>query len=597
MFGKVIRIKSTAALGKHVAIEGPMNVDTTLGGGIYLNGSALAAAELTYIDGITAIGTAQASKAVVLDTSKGIVGLGVTSVGTSNTSGVTLTSSITNALQVVAEDGGVAVTSGNIKAIKGRLYLKANAGDITADGILGQVKINTSITCSADYTNGIRGYLELVGGNTVNTGGANANTGCGGIGVHGWISVANDLTIAANHYLCGVASRLSVDATKTVTSTGKLVAYGVFADDNLGGATPTQAWDFGIYMPKGVVKCGLRIGDWVGSGASGSSIPFSTAQNFYADGQLDIVGVFGESTSNLTTAYSAKCGRFRHIATGSSITVAQETYGLIGQMCAKGATLTHIHGGLMGTFEGTGAAVVLNSAYTTGGHGCVVARPGGHANITCTTPLYGFLAFNNGAAAVASGTLAAFGTSVASASYQWPVGLYIPSGSCTLPIDVNSSVMGAAGRIAKLYGSCAAGNMGDGYGAVETDVTMTGTLAGTVAASSTWITMAASSVGGSNIVCTRNDGIYVSHTGTPMQNAVAIIGGRFHYVAESGDNPGSLYLFSTNISSNALTAILHVNAAVDIAWTTGAASSGAGKIPLFRDVSAGVTWYCNVYTS
>lgn len=237
-----------------------LDIITADGGGLYLNGSALAAAELTYIDGITAIGTAQASKAVVLDANKGIVGLGVTSVGTSNTSGVVLTSSATNALQVVAEDGGVAVTSGNIKAIKGRLYLKANAGDITADGILGQVKINTSITCSADYTNGVRGYLELVGGNTVNTGGANANTGCGGIGVHGWISVADNLTIASAHYLCGVASRLSVTATKSITTTGVLAAYGVFADDNLGGATATQTWGYGLYMPTGTVAQGILVG-------------------------------------------------------------------------------------------------------------------------------------------------------------------------------------------------------------------------------------------------------------------------------------------------------------------------------------------------
>jgi hypothetical protein len=186
---------------------------------------------------------------------------GTTSIGTSNTSGIVLTSSATNGLQVVAEDGGVAVTSGNIKAIKGRLFLKANCGDMTADGILGQVKINTDITCSADYTNGIRGYLELVGGNTVNTGGANANIGAGGHAVHGWITAAGNLTIASGHYLCGVASRLSVSATKSITATGTLAAYGVFADDNLGGATPTQTWGYGLYMPDGVVTNGIYFGN------------------------------------------------------------------------------------------------------------------------------------------------------------------------------------------------------------------------------------------------------------------------------------------------------------------------------------------------
>jgi hypothetical protein len=188
----------------------------------------------------------------------------------------------------------------------------------------------------------------------------------------------------------------------------------------------------------------LRFGNWVASGASGKALQFTIARNYYSDGQLDILSVFGESTTNLTSAYSAKCGRFRHIATGSSLTVAQETYGAVGQMCAKGVTLTHLHAGLMGTFEGTGAAVVLNSAYATGGHACVTARVGGHANITATTPLAGFLAFNNGSAAIASGTLSAFATSVASKTYPWGYGVYIPSGTAVAGIVMGEKSSSAA---------------------------------------------------------------------------------------------------------------------------------------------------------
>lgn len=410
MIGKTLRIKSTSDLGKHIAVEGILNFDSTLGGKIYIDGSQLSGTEITFLDGVTA-GTGAASKAFVAD------------------------------------------------------------------------------------------------------------------------------------------------------------AYKAF-----------------------------RMGGWAAAGAAGTAVVFAATQNFYSDGQLDVFSVFGASTSNLTTTYSAKCARFRHLATGSSITVAQETYGAIGQMCAKGSTLTHIHGGLMGTFEGTGAAVVLNSSYTMGGHGCVVARPGGHANITCTTPLYGFLAFNNGAAAVASGTLAAFGTSAASSSYPWPVGLYMPSGSVTLPIDVTSAVMGASGRIAKLYGSCAAGNMGDGYGAVEIDLTLSGTVAGMVAASSTWVNVTGASVtAGSQTICVRNDGIYVTATGTPMASATAIIGGRLQYVAAGGGNPGALYLWETNISDNVLTALFSVNALVDLGGSSGAASSGGYKIPFCKIGST--VYYTNLYTS
>lgn len=167
----------------------------------------------------------------------------------------------------------------------------------------------------------------------------------------------------------------------------------------------------------------------------------------------------------------------------------------------------------------------------------------------------------------------------------------------TTGIYVNSSATGADGRIAQFYGTCAAGNMGDGYGSVEIDLTCTGTLGGTVAATSTWVNMGSGSVGGGNRVCVRSDGIYVPASGTPMSSATAIIGGRLSYIAEGGGNPGKLYLFETNISDNQLTSIFACNAAVDYRWTTGAKSGTAGNIPLFKDESAGVTWYVNVYSS
>jgi hypothetical protein len=321
-------------------------------------------------------------------------------------------------LQVVAEDNGVTIASGNPKAIKGRLFIKANPGDCTLDGILGQVKFNTSITASADYQSGIRGYAELVGGNTVNTGGANANAGSGVYGLRGYITVDDDLTIAASHYIVGCGVQLSVKAAKSVTATGTLAAFGAFADDQAGGATATQ---------------------------------------------------------------------------------------------------------------------------------------------------------------------------------KWGVGLYMPSGTVVKAIDATCDAIGATGRIAKLYGSSANAAFTDGYGSVEIDLTLTGTVASTVAASSTWINMGASSSGGSELICVQNNGIYVPSAGTPMASATAIIGMRMQYVTEGGENPGALYLFSTNINANAVTALFHVNAAVDLSWTTGAKSTNAGSIPLFRDVTAGKTWYVNVY--
>lgn len=162
-------------------------------------------------------------------------------------------------------------------------------------------------------------------------------------------------------------------------------------------------------------------------------------------------------------------------------------------------------------------------------------------------------------------------------------------------IVTGAGLHATTGRVAKFVGTVAAPAHADGYGAVEIDVTASGTFAGPyVAAASTWINVAGSAVPGANIVTPHNDGIYVP-TGITASSATMIMGGRFHYVADDGANPGSLYLFSTNIYSNALTALLHVNAIGDLGGSTGAQTGNDYKIPLLRDVTAGQTWYINVY--
>lgn len=152
----------------------------------------------------------------------------------------------------------------------------------------------------------------------------------------------------------------------------------------------------------------------------------------------------------------------------------------------------------------------------------------------------------------------------------------------------------ASGRILKLDGSVAAPNLTDGYGVFETNVTFSGTVAGASAGASTWVNFAAAAVPGANLVCTHNDGIYVP-SGITASSATMIMGARYQYVADDGANPGALHLFSTNIYSNALTSIFHVNAKADFGGASGAASTNAYKIPFLTDVTAGKLWYINVY--
>jgi hypothetical protein len=194
-----------------------------------------------------------------------------------------------------------------------------------------------------------------------------------------------------------------------------------------------------------------------------------------------------------------------------------------------------------------------------------------------------------------------------SADTLYVVGTLSHTGTLTLSGDtgltgsltVTKTGLGVTdGRVAKFVGTVAAPAHADGYGAVEIDITASGTFAGPyVAASSTWLNYAAAAVPGAHIITPHNDGVYVP-SGITSSSATVIMGGRFHYIADDGANPGSLYVFSTNIYSNALTAIFHVNAAVDITWATGTKSGGtAGNFPFFRDVTAGVTHYVNTYTA
>jgi hypothetical protein len=150
----------------------------------------------------------------------------------------------------------------------------------------------------------------------------------------------------------------------------------------------------------------FRFGDFATGGASTGAIVAAAGLDKYTDGQLDVLSVFMASTSDLTSAYSAKGGRFRHVVTTAAGSVAHETYGSASQLVVKGTTLTHLHAGLLGTFEGHTSGVVANPAYTYG-CGAIIARVGGGAAITATKDVCGVIAFLNGAG-MASGDCDAF---------------------------------------------------------------------------------------------------------------------------------------------------------------------------------------------
>ena len=166
-------------------------------------------------------------------------------------------------------------------------------------------------------------------------------------------------------------------------------------------------------------------------------------------------------------------------------------------------------------------------------------------------------------------------------------------------VVADASLNATTGRIATFTGTVLTPNFGDGYGAVETNLNIgTGAVGGRVAAASTWINFAVGTtfVGSSNIA-PLDVGIW-GPSGMTMTGSKLIMGMNMSCVIDDGANPGSLFLFSTNISANALTAMFDVNTKVDYLWVTDVLSnaSGAGHIPFFVERSTGTTHYINTYT-
>lgn len=335
--------------------------------------------------------------------------------------GIPLTASRSNGLEVVGDTGSTNLNGDYyVSAIKGNAVLGTTSSNASIIGVLGSLNTNTANFGSGDHY-AVRGHLDFWGSSTL--AGANNNTGA----LSAYVENEATTTVSENNVLCGLACYQV--GSPTLTGGGGAAVYpacGLNPAVWIRAVAAASAWQTGVYMPVNSVETAIRVGNWVGSGASGSAIPFAAVQNVYNDGQLDLVAVFGESTSDLTSAYSAKCGRFRHLVTGSSLTINQESYGLVGQLCVKGTTLGHMHAGLMGTFEGTGAATVVNGAYTYG-VAAIIARVGGGGNIAATKCLSGVSAILNGAA-VASGTSSAFSCDATSTA-DWDYGMSLSN--CT----------------------------------------------------------------------------------------------------------------------------------------------------------------------
>lgn len=125
-------------------------------------------------------------------------------------------------------------------------------------------------------------------------------------------------------------------------------------------------------------------------------------------------------------------------------------------------------------------------------------------------------------------------------------------------------------------------NLGDGYGGIELDVTLTGTSAGHVSASSSWVNMnTGTHGGGGNFIAAQTNGVYEDAAAT-ITGAVVVYGMRAQCICGDSD-AGGYYPFSINTSGITTTAIFQCNTpALDLGLITNAGSDAGTLVPLTK---------------
>jgi len=461
----------------------------------------------------------------------------------------------------VDDAGAVLYGSGSVPDLRGdltRILLTTDhtGGDVRVHAVMGQIKAYNA-KWNDEVVSAVHGRMELVRASGTQT--------LGGYGVSapvlGVISNSGAVTVNTNHVLAGLATYSDFDSSLTQTGVVAGVYVGLYDYTNWSDSSRTRvAFGHGIYIDASAATTGITLNacttglSFAGAVTTGISISGNATDGIKISGGTVVdaieigactnaINVSGNVTKGLLIAGNATDGVY--IGGGTVVDGIE-----IGATSTNGINISGVQTGTAILIAGTSVAgLKITGAATTA------------IDVdSCTTAL----------------DFAATGTGIT---------------------GTVSTLHATTGRAMKLDGSVAAAAHEDGYGVVEINAIFSGAMGGPYGcASSTWINFAAGSTP-SGIVAVRNDGIYLP-TGITATAAKMIMGGRFHYVADDGSDPGSLFLFSTNIFDNKLTAILDINSIHDLNDTT-AKSGGGIAIPFAVSYgeAPGTVYYINVYTS
>jgi len=345
-----------------------------------------------------------------------------------------------------------------------------------------------------------------------------------------------------------------------------------------------------------------QFSNTITAGTQGSGLVTTTTNPF-------IIEIHAKPTSALTAGATglSSCIRARY-EVGAAQTNQISFSAIEGRLRPKYAMADGLHCGIQGGIEAD--AVAFTGTSTT-------QRCGGHFYLemaTGTTISSGFLtgvtidSSVHGAVNVSSCTFAGLRIKTSSSKEIWTHGIYmgdndavtgITIGACTTGIATSGTFTAATGRATKLTGSVANANYGDGYAFTESELSITGTGAGHIAAFSSWINIGEGTHGaGGEFLAAQTNGIREA-TGATITDAKIIFGMRMTHQCVDTDAFG-YFPFSVNASGNATTALFSVSAAATNLGKSGDGTdnigSKVGVVPLYKE-DGGTIGYVNVYSS
>ncbi len=283
-------------------------------------------------------------------------------------SGVALTSSLTKALGIYADDAGAALGASAVRAAQFRtLVTVSHSNEVSIFGSQSQLKIANpaSATLTTGNRAGAWNYLELepTASTTLTLSGAGKVTAAS-FNMVSMSNAAATVVISANHILAGVAALTNLTTTgPTYTETGKIAA---FAAVNNASAS-YNPFTYGLYLPPDAVSKGILIGN-------STSDPIVTTST----GTVNMVDV------NMKA--SGASGTFRGIISyaefsGTNVGVTTNLYAIRGYAKVSGTAAgsnTFYTAGVQGKLE-------LAGTITGGKHAALLGQLNASAGVAAAT--------------------------------------------------------------------------------------------------------------------------------------------------------------------------------------------------------------------